>query len=313
MQETVGKDNDSMITTVNLSKTYAGRDVPALQGVSLEVHPGELFGLIGPDGAGKTTLLRILATLLLPGGGSARVGGRDVVKHWREIRMHTGYMPGRFSLYQDLSVEENLAFFATLFRTTLKDNYDLIRDIYAPLEPFKKRRAGKLSGGMKQKLALCCALIHRPEVLLLDEPTTGVDPVSRLECWETLGRLRQQGLAILVSTPYMDEASRCSRIAFMRGGSCLATGTPHAICRSYPRPLYAVRSEQMYRLLGDLRRWPGTHSCHAFGHSHHLSLKHHAPPLAHLEAYLGEKGYTDLSIRPAEPSLEDCFIEPAND
>ncbi|MDR0749105.1 MAG: ABC transporter ATP-binding protein [Tannerellaceae bacterium] len=304
-----------MITVRNLSKTYSRKGVgePALQNVSLAVKAGELFGLIGPDGAGKTTLFRILATLLLPGEGEATVCGLDVVTRWREIRARTGYMPGRFSLYQDLSVEENLAFFATVFSASIKENYELIRDIYVHLEPFKNRRAGKLSGGMKQKLALCCALIHRPDVLLLDEPTTGVDPVSRVEFWDMLGRLKQQGIAILVSTPYMDEASRCDRIALMRSGRCLATGTPARICQSYKRPLYSVRSSRMYPLLGHLRSWAGAHSCYAFGHSHHLALKDSATDIASLETYLKEKGYTDALIQPVEPGVEDCFMELGND
>ena len=192
----------------------------------MEVSPGEIFGVIGPDGAGKTSLFRILTTLILPDGGSARVLGLDVIENYKEIRSKVGYMPGRFSLYQDLSVEENINFFATLFGTTLEENYSLVKDIYSQIEPFKKRKAGALSGGMKQKLALCCALIHKPEVLFLDEPTTGVDPVSRKEFWTMLGRLKEQGLAIIVSTPYMDEATLCDRIALIRSGKFLKTATP---------------------------------------------------------------------------------------
>ena len=215
------------VSIQHISKKYAS--IEALQDISLEIQPGELFGLIGPDGAGKTTLFRILTTLLLADSGSASVCGLDVVKDLREIRKRVGYMPGRFSLYQDLTVEENLQFFATVFNTTIEENYDLVRDIYVQIEPFKHRRAGKLSGGMKQKLALSCALIHRPDVLFLDEPTTGVDPVSRVEFWDMLDRLKKQGITILVSTPYMDEASRCDRIALMRAGKCLSVDTPENI------------------------------------------------------------------------------------
>ena len=218
------------VTAQGLEKNYG--TVPALKGVSLEVPEGELFGLVGPDGAGKTTLLRILTTLLLPDKGTAAVDGLDVVKDYRQIRARIGYMPGRFSLYQDLSVEENLTFFATLFGTTVQDNYDFIKDIYQQIEPFKTRRAGKLSGGMKQKLALCCALIHRPSVLFLDEPTTGVDPISRKELWEMLRKLKAQGIAVVVSTPYMDEAALCDRIALARDRhAAVATG------RTYFPPL----------------------------------------------------------------------------
>lgn len=255
----------------HISKAYG--KVMALQDISLDIQPGELFGLIGPDGAGKTSLFRILTTLLLPDAGSASVCGVDVVQGMKQIRTRVGYMPGRFSLYQDLTVEENLNFFATVFNTTVEENYDLIRDIYVQIEPFKKRRAGKLSGGMKQKLALSCALIHRPEVLFLDEPTTGVDPVSRVEFWDMLDRLKKQGITILVSTPYMDEASRCDRIALMRSGRCLSVDTPVGIRREFGRQLLQVRSAAMYKLLGDIRAWPATYSCYAFGDSHHLTVK----------------------------------------
>jgi len=207
-----------------IRKSYG--DVEALRGASLAVSPGEILGLIGPDGAGKTTLFRILTTLLLPDEGSASVCGLDVVRDYREIRTRVGYMPGRFSLYPDLSVKENLDFFANIFGTTLEENYDLVAPIYRQIEPFKERRAGKLSGGMKQKLALCCALIHKPEVLFLDEPTTGVDVISRVEFWEMLSALRESGLGILVSTPYMDEAARCDRICLMNEGSILQTCAP---------------------------------------------------------------------------------------
>lgn len=290
-----------------LRKRYG--QIDALKGISFSVRPGELFGLIGPDGAGKTTLFRILATLLLPDEGRAEVLGLDVVRDWRQIRRLVGYMPGRFSLYQDLSVEENLRFFATIFQTTVEANYDLIRDIYTWLEPFKNRRAGKLSGGMKQKLALCCALIHRPKLLFLDEPTTGVDPVSRVEFWDTLDHLRAQGMTILVSTPYMDEAARCDRIMLTREGEALRTDTPDGIRESYPFALWSVRSVDMPRLLADLRRFPEAVACFAFGDSHHLATPLSSGNISEpLRNYLGELGHQSPIIERIEPGIEDCFM-----
>lgn len=297
-------NNEVKIDTV--SKSYG--EVQALQDISLDIHSGELFGLIGPDGAGKTTLFRILTTLLLADKGRATVCGLDVVRDYKKIRTIVGYMPGRFSLYQDLTVEENLNFFATVFNTTVEENYDLVRDIYVQIEPFRKRKAGKLSGGMKQKLALSCALIHRPEVLFLDEPTTGVDPVSRVEFWDMLDRLKRQGITILVSTPYMDEASRCDRIALMRSGRCLSVDTPLGIRSSFGRQLWAIRSAAMYKLLVDLRAFPGTNSCYAFGNAHHLTLKEDGREMPALRQFLKEKGYTDVTIETVEPSVEDCFM-----
>ena len=280
-----------------------------LRDISLDIKEGELFGLIGPDGAGKTTLFRILTTLILPDSGSASIGKWDILKDMKEIRRNVGYMPGRFSLYQDLSVEENLTFFATVFNTTIEENYDLVRDIYIQIEPFKHRKAGKLSGGMKQKLALCCALIHRPVALFLDEPTTGVDPVSRVEFWDMLDRLKKQGITTLVSTPYMDEASRCDRIALMHSGTCLSVDTPENIRNAYDKPLYAVRSESMYELLGVLRGYPGTYSCYAFGDSHHLTLKPGLQDVAELKRYLAGKGMQDARIEAVAPTVEDCFMD----
>lgn len=290
----------------HISKSYG--NIPALQDITLDIQPGELFGLIGPDGAGKTSLFRILTTLLLADSGTASVCGLDVVRGYKEIRNRVGYMPGRFSLYQDLTVEENLNFFATVFNTTVEENYDLVRDIYVQIEPFKKRKAGKLSGGMKQKLALSCALIHRPEVLFLDEPTTGVDPVSRVEFWDMLDRLKKEGITILVSTPYMDEASRCDRIALMRSGQCLSVDTPDGIRSTFVRPLYAVRASSMYKLLIDLRTYPDTYSCYAFGDSHHLTLKDAGSDISGLRQFITRKGYTGLEIERIEPSVEDCFM-----
>ncbi|OAV65081.1 putative ABC transporter ATP-binding protein YbhF [Bacteroidales bacterium Barb6XT] len=295
----------NQIEIEHITKSYG--NVPALRDICLRIESGELFGLIGPDGAGKTTLFRILTTLLLADEGRAAVCGLDVVKDMAAVRRIAGYMPGRFSLYQDLTVEENLTFFATVFHTTVRENYELIRDIYVQIEPFKKRRAGKLSGGMKQKLALCCALIHRPQVLFLDEPTTGVDPVSRMEFWDMLDRLKEQGITVMVSTPYMDEASRCNRIALMRGGQCLQTDTPDGIRASFGKTLWAVRAADMYHLLDDLRAFPAAFSCYAFGDTHHLTLKEEASE-KELAAYLQQKGHTNIRIKTIPPTIEDCFI-----
>src|SRR5882757_8589065 len=238
------------VTVSNIIKKYGTKKAPvtALQGISFEVSQGELFGIIGPDGAGKTSLFRILTTLLLADGGTAMVDGLDVVKGYKKIRQRVGYMPGRFSLYQDLTVSENLDFFATIFNTSIEENYELVKEIYVQIEPFKNRRAGKLSGGMKQKLALCCALIHKPVVLFLDEPTTGVDAVSRKEFWEMLKRLKQQGITILVSTPYMDEATLCDRIALLQSGKILSVDTPGNVIQAYPGKLYAVKAGTVSKL-----------------------------------------------------------------
>ncbi len=257
----------------NITKTYNKGEITAVNDVSFSVEKGELFGLIGPDGAGKTSIFRILTTLLLPDSGTAGVNGFDIVKDYKSIRKQVGYMPGKFSLYQDLTVEENLTFFATVFNTTIKENYDLIRDIYVQIEPFKTRRAGKLSGGMKQKLALCCALIHRPTVLFLDEPTTGVDTVSRKEFWEMLKRLKKQGITILVSTPYMDEAMLCERIALIQNGKILTINTPEKIIAQYPGKLYSIKAESMSRLLHDIKDFEGIESCNSFGEYHHVSFQ----------------------------------------
>src|SRR3954466_16029211 len=264
----------SAIKVSDISKSYPDgkAKVTALQGVSFTVSKGELFGIIGPDGAGKTSLFRILTTLLLADGGTATVDGFDVVKDYREIRNRVGYMPGRFSLYQDLTVEENLEFFATIFKTTIHENYDLIKDIYSQIEPFKDRRAGKLSGGMKQKLALSCALIHRPSVLFLDEPTTGVDAVSRKEFWEMLKRLKQQGITILVSTPYMDEAGMCDRVALIQTGKLLSIDSPKGVINGFERPLMAAKAANMLKLLNDLRSYEFVEDVYPFGEYHHVVL-----------------------------------------
>jgi len=276
--------------------------------VSMEVEEGEIYGLIGPDGAGKTSLFRILATLLLPDSGRAWVDGLDVVNDYREIRNRTGYMPGRFSLYPDLTVEENLRFFATVFGTTIEQNYELIKDIYQQIEPFKNRRAGKLSGGMKQKLALSCALIHAPRVLFLDEPTTGVDPVSRKEFWEMLKRLKERhGLSIVASTPYMDEAMQCDRIALIQSGQFLTIDTPQGIIASYDRQLWGVHSDKMHQLLDDLRSWQWCDTAFSFGEQYHLTVKPGASQEA-LGRYLQERGHSQVSISAIEATIEDCFM-----
>jgi ABC-2 type transport system ATP-binding protein len=281
----------------------------ALQEITFEVQPGELFGLIGPDGAGKTTLFRILTTLLLADKGTASVNGLDVVKDYKAIRKIVGYMPGRFSLYQDLTVQENLHFFATIFNTTIKENYELIRDIYVQIEPFKDRPAGKLSGGMKQKLALCCALIHKPAVLFLDEPTTGVDPVSRKEFWEMLQRLKAKGIPIMVSTPYMDEAILCDRVALIQKGAIMKIDTPQHITEQFSKPMWAIRAKNMYHLLEDLRQFEDTNSCYAFGEFLHLTLKHGENDAAKLQEYLQTRHHEDLTMTPITAGIEDCFIE----
>ncbi len=294
----------------NITKTYNKGTVKAVDDVSFSVEQGELFGLIGPDGSGKTSIFRILTTLLLPDSGSASVNGHDVVNDYKAIRRHVGYMPGKFSLYQDLTVEENLRFFATVFNTTIEENYDLVKDIYIQIEPFKDRRAGKLSGGMKQKLALCCALIHKPTVLFLDEPTTGVDAVSRKEFWDMLKNLKQQGITILVSTPYMDEATLCERIALIQGGHIMSIDTPDKIIAGYPEKLYAVKSDHMSKLLKDLRANKEVTSCNAFGEYHHITLSKSSTTDA-LMGYLKDK-HGHVELKPVTPTIEDCFINLMN-
>jgi ABC-type multidrug transport system ATPase subunit len=306
-----------MVTANELVKTYNKGEVLAVDKVSFEINEGEIFGLIGPDGAGKTSIFRMLTTLLLPDSGSAKVNGFDVVRDYKSIRQTIGYMPGRFSLYQDLSVEENLDFFATVFETTVEENYDLIRDIYVQLEPFKKRRAGKLSGGMKQKLALCCTLIHKPTVLFLDEPTTGVDPVSRREFWEMLKRLQKAGITILVSTPYMDEADLCDRIALIQNGKILSIDTPANISAAYPDQLFEVKASRMHALLKALPKFEKTASSYAFGEYAHLAT--HREQFSNgegfedfekqLKDYLHQQGIENITVKPVEASVEDSFIK----
>jgi ABC-2 type transport system ATP-binding protein len=285
----------------------------ALDNVSFSVRPAELFGLVGPDGAGKTTLFRILTTLLVPDSGSASVLGLDVVRDLWAIRSRVGYMPGRFSLYPDLSVEENLAFFASVFGTSIDEGRATIAPIYDQIEQFKDRRAGALSGGMKQKLALCCALVHRPEILLLDEPTTGVDAVSRREFWDLLGKLKASGLPIVVSTAYMDEATRCDRVALMQKGKVLAVDTPAAIAARYPHPLVAVHAKERHALLRILREYPHASSVYPFGEDLHYSdARSGVTPQAvadELRGYLAGKPLTDVRVAPIDAGVEDAFME----
>jgi drug efflux transport system ATP-binding protein len=302
------------VSLQNIVKTYDKGKVLAVNDVSFDVQEGELFGLIGPDGAGKTSIFRILTTLLLADKGHASVGGADVVKDYRSIRSRVGYMPGRFSLYQDLTVKENLEFFATVFGTTVGANYELIKDIYDQIKPFNDRRAGKLSGGMKQKLALCCALIHKPEVLLLDEPTTGVDVVSRKEFWDMLKKLKQQGITILVSTPYMDEANLCERIALIQDGKIMSVDTPQHIIDSYPVQLYGAKAPDIYKLLKDLRAEDQVESSYAFGEFLHVTLKNKDQDgIAEIKKYGEQKGHKDIKVQAIAPTIEDSFIRLMNE
>ena len=291
----------------NISKSY--KAVKAIDAVSFNVEEGELFGLIGPDGAGKTTIFRILTTLLIPNEGNASVSGFDVVMDYKSIRNSVGYMPGKFSLYQDLTVEENLTFFATIFGTTIDANYDLIKDIYVQIEPFKNRRAGALSGGMKQKLALCCALIHAPRVLFLDEPTTGVDPISRKEFWEMLKRLQQKGITILVSTPYMDEASLCDRIALIQNGKILKIDSPENIMKNYEKVIYDVSTRNTHSLIHDLKNYASHYSVYAFGEYIHYIDKNSGFDSTNLRKYLEDKNHTEIEIKKANITIEDVFMD----
>jgi len=295
------------IQVQNISKSY--NKIKAVEAISFDVKEGELFGLIGPDGAGKTTIFRILTTLLLANEGSATVAGYDVVKEYKDIRNSVGYMPGKFSLYQDLSVEENLTFFATIFGTTIEENYDLIKDIYIQIEPFKTRRAGALSGGMKQKLALCCALIHKPKVLFLDEPTTGVDPVSRKEFWQMLKRLQQKGITILVSTPYMDEAALCDRIALIQKGRILKIDSPENIIKNYEKVIYDIKTKKMHQLILDLQRYPSQYSVFAFGEYIHYIDKNEDFNPKDLQKYLEKNTHSEIEIHISKTTIEDVFMD----
>lgn len=299
------------VVVENINKNYPTKNatVEALKDISFSVEAGEIYGIIGPDGAGKTSLFRILTTLLLADSGRASVNGFDVVKDFKKIRAAVGYMPGKFSLYQDLSVRENLEFFATIFNSSIQENYKLVQEIYVQLEPFKMRRAGQLSGGMKQKLALCCALIHKPKVLFLDEPTTGVDAVSRKEFWEMLHRLKLEGITILVSTAYMDEASLCDRIALIQKGQILSINTPKGVTAQFKKHLWAVRASEMYRLLTALKQNGEVESCYPFGQYLHVALKSPQQNSSSLSEIISRGDFKDVDIQPIEANIEDCFME----
>jgi ABC-type multidrug transport system ATPase subunit len=295
-----------MIKINIISKNFG--DVQALKEINLEIKDSELFGLIGPDGAGKSTLMRLMTTLYVPDRGEITMNGRDTVKNYKAIRKHVGYMPGRFSLYPDLSVEENLAFYASVFGSTIEENYDLVKDVYEQIAPFKKRLAGRLSGGMKQKLALSCALIHRPEILVLDEPTTGVDAVSRKEFWEMLKKVQKTGITIIVSTPYMDEASLCDRVALMQKGEVLKVDAPQAIMESFPKKLFAVKSENQFALLTDLKANEQVYSVFPFGQYMHVTLVDENGNIEELSTYLNESGHKHVEVKPTEAGIEDVFM-----
>jgi len=296
----------SIIESSGISKKFG--DTQALMDISFSVNEGEIFGFIGPDGSGKTTLFRIIATLLLPDEGNMKVFGLDCRTGFRELRKNIGYMPGRFSLYQDLTVEENLDFYATVFGTTVSENYDLISDIYSHIEPFKKRLAGKLSGGMKQKLALSCALIHKPGLLVLDEPTTGVDAVSRAEFWEMLRKLRQHNITILVSTPYMDEAMRCDRVALIQGGKILSIDQPQRIRDGFTSRLFTVKATDKYRLILSLRKYPETNTAYPFGDSVHVTFRNNRYDES-LLSFLKSEGIENVNIEESKAGIEDRFLE----
>lgn len=294
-----------MVIVENIHKSF--RKVQALKGVSFHAEKGELYGIIGPDGAGKTTLFRIMTTLSLPNKGRVFINNKDVIKDLKEIRQFIGYMPGKFSLYQDLTVEENLEFFASVFNTTIKENYDLVKGIYSHIEPFKKRKAGKLSGGMKQKLALSCALIHKPKVLFLDEPTTGVDPVSRKEFWDMLKDLKNMGITIVVSTPYMDEAAKCDRIALIQDGLFIDEDTPSNIIEKFNKPLISLKSKNMRNILFDVRQSNYIKSAYAFGSEVHAIINDFSS-IQDLYNFLEHQNHTELVIEKITPSIEDCYI-----
>jgi len=295
------------ISCEGISKRYD--KTQALDNLSFSVKRGEIFGFIGPDGAGKTSLFRILTTLLLPDSGSASIEGFDVVKDYRALRKILGYMPGKFSLYQDLTVEENLTFFAGIFKADIKENYYLIRDIYDQIAPFAKRRAGKLSGGMKQKLALSCALIHKPVVLVLDEPTTGVDAVSRREFWEMLIRLKKEGITIIVATPYMDEAILCDRVALIQHGRILATDTPDQITKAFRWQLFRIRNSNTLRLIRKLKEHPLIHSADMFGEFVHATAEPGKLSTVDIKSFLEQSGLGETQVSETSADIEDCFID----
>ncbi|UBM62300.1 ABC transporter ATP-binding protein [Candidatus Sulfidibacterium hydrothermale] len=297
----------------NLVKTY--EEVKAVKNISLSIQPNELFGFIGPDGAGKTTIFRILTSLILADSGQVTIDQWDVVNDYKSIRKITGYMPGRFSLYMDLTVQENLEFYAKIFGTSIEENYDLIKDVYEQIAPFKDRRAGALSGGMKQKLALSCALIHKPRLLILDEPTTGVDAVSRKEFWELLKKMQKKDITILVSTPYMDEAALCDRVALMQSGTLMTVDAPKEIVKNFDGKLFAVKTDKMYPLLNDLSDYENKKQVYRFGEFLHMVCPINTDPQQEIEkikTFLSKKGHKDIVVEPITPVIEDCFLDLMN-
>jgi len=308
-QRSITDQMQNVIESSGISKNFG--TTKALNDISFSVNESEVFGFIGPDGAGKTTLFRIITTLMLPDEGEIKVLGMDCTTDYKELRKNIGYMPGRFSLYQDLTVEENLNFYATVFGTTVEENYELISDIYSHIEPFKKRLAGKLSGGMKQKLALSCALIHKPKLLILDEPTTGVDAVSRSEFWDMLGKLRQHNITIIVSTPYMDEAMRCDKVALIQDGKILAIDAPQKIRDGFRRKLFTVKSVEKYKIINTLRKYPMTLTAYPFGDSVHVTFINDIVDNTLFE-YLIKEGISDVIVQEAEAGIEDRFLELMN-
>lgn len=313
---------EQAVSIINLAKSYgplkSTSRVEALKGISLDIAPGEMFGITGPDGAGKTTLFRILTSLLIPESGQATVLEMDVVKDFKKLRERIGYMPGKFSLYGDLTVDENLSFFASIFKANIKDNYYLIENIFKDIAPFGKRMARDLSGGMKQKLALSCALVHKPDILFLDEPTTGVDPVSRREFWQMLDRLKKQGITIVVSTSYMDEALLCDRIALFKEGSILNCDTPQGMISSFENTLLAVNGENMPGLLYMLRKIPIVKTAFSFGAQHHITIKEIDKEgvaasvqsiIETIREELEKMGAGSFHINETVPTIEDCYLE----
>ena len=295
------------LSVVQLSKKYG--KVNALTEVSFDVQAGEVFGLIGPDGAGKTTLFNLLTTLQLPTSGNAKVLDYDLVAGYKKIRKEIGYLPGVFSLYPDLTVYENLRFFATMYGNKIDENMNLIAPIWEQIAPFKKRQAGRLSGGMKQKLSLCCALIHKPKILFLDEPTTGVDPVSRREFWNLLNTIKKQGIAVLVSTPYMDEATRCDRIALMKEGKIITINTPKNIIDNYKGRLYSLKTNTIFNLLDCMQSYPDNCNYYPYGEFMHISFYKKDFDLQFFIDFLENQGQLFTELTQIAPTIEDCFIE----
>ncbi len=297
------------VTIKNINKTYSDKIV-ALKDISFEVQMGEIFGLVGPDGAGKSTFFNIVTTLLFADSGSINLLGYDVESDYLKVRQIIGYLPGVFSLYPDLTVDENLKFFAVMYKSSLKDNMELIRPIWMQLEPFKKRKAGKLSGGMKQKLALCCALIHKPELLLLDEPTTGVDPVSRKEFWDILKNIQQQGITVVISTPYVDEATRCDRIGLIQSGEIIKIDTPSNIVNNFKGELYSLRTKMIFPLLQAMERCPIKSVYYPYGEYLHVVFYNmDEKTLPEFIRFLDDNKLDYSDLKKMMPSVEDCFIE----